>query len=180
MIPNQQQREKMKYAIIWVVLVLASCGDSKNATSNMKAEHLRHVGDIVADRNMDDPNFKACQEDRAAVHYNFDSPNLYEGEKPAIVRAFMDMDLPKVKGSLGYVTVRFMVNCKGETGRFRVEQVDTDYKKKTFNTGISDAILATTKSLNGWIPATYDGKVYDYYKYLTFKIIDNQIVDVLP
>ena len=73
-----------------------------------------------------------------------------------------------------------MVNCKGQTGRFRVEQLDMNYKPKKFDNEIVDSILSTTKSLDGWLPATYDNKEFDYYKYLTFKIVDNKIIDILP
>lgn len=170
----------MRYIILILIVICSSCDNKNGRKADQNTEYLRHVGDIPFDSKVDDQNFKPCHEDMAFVHYNFGNSDLYEGEKPAIVRTFMNINLPKIEGSSGYITVRFMVNCEGKTGRFRVEQLDFSYKEKKFNAAIVNAILSATKSLNGWIPATYKDKVYDYYKYLTFKIIDNQITDILP
>ena len=169
----------MKYIALILVLGIYSCYNSN--TSQNKHEHLRHVGDIPFDSQLDDPNFKPCHEDLATVYYaRFSNSNLYKGEKPEITKVFMNMIFLKIEGSSGYITIRFLVNCEGKTGRFRVEQLDFDYKEKKFNSAIGDSILSRTKSLDGWIPAISGERAYDYYKYLTFKIIDNQITDILP
>jgi len=73
-----------------------------------------------------------------------------------------------------------MVNCEGKTGRFRAEELDNNYEPKKFSSDLVNTLLSKTKSLNKWIPATYDDRKYDYYKYLTFKIVDNQIETILP
>lgn len=168
----------MKYIILIFTLSLYSCTNEKK--SDHEHEYLRQVGDISFDSKLDDPEFIPCHEDLTLVHYNFSNPDLYEGEKPAIIHPFKKIILPKIEDSNGYITIRFMVNCEGKTGRFRVEQLDFDYKEKKFNSDLVDSILLTTMSLDGWIPAKYDERIFDYYKYLTFKIIDNQITDILP
>jgi len=158
-----------------MVLLLHGCN-----TSDDDKSYLRHVGDIPFDHQLDDPSFHPCNEDRALVYYNFGQPDLYKGEKPAIEKAFEHISLPSLDDSDGYITIRFMINCEGKTGRFRVEQLDNQYKTKQFNPELVDQLLITTQKLDGWIPGKLDGRAYDYYKYLTFKIIDNQIVDILP
>ena len=168
----------MKYIILTFVFGIYSCSNvDKN---EHKYEYLRHVGDIPFDSKLDNPEFEPCHEDLSFVHYNFNNPDLYEGEKPAIIKAFKTINLVESPKNTGYITIRFMVNCKGQTGRFRVEQLDMNYKPKKFDNEIMDSILSTTKSLDGWLPATYDNKEFDYYKYLTFKIVDNKIIDILP
>jgi hypothetical protein len=106
--------------------------------------------------------------------------HLYHGEKPAIVKAFDEIDLPVIDQNDGYVTIRFLVNCKAETGRFRLEQVNFDYQDKIFEGELVTQLLEKTKQLDGWLPGVREGLRCDYYKYLTFKIINNQIVDILP
>ena len=168
----------MKYIIVILSLSLISCNGTNKGKK--EKEYLRHVGDIPIDKKLDDPMFVPCNEHQATMHYAFEDPNLYKGEKPAIVNAFKNISFAKDPEMTGYITIRFMVNCEGKIGRFRVEQLDTEYKPKKFNVEFVEAILSTTKSLNGWIPATRNNKAYDYYKYLTFKIIENEIVDILP
>jgi len=169
----------MKYLVLTLFFITVSCKRTENSID--QHEHLRHVGDIAFDAALDDPEFEPCHEDLSFVHYNFGNPDLYEGEKPAIINAFKTIDFFQVaEQNTGYITIRFMVNCNGETGRFRVEQLDFNYKAKKFDKVIVDSILSTTKSLDGWIPATFNDKAFDYYKYLTFKIVDNKIIDILP
>lgn len=169
----------MKYYIFLVYLSLIACNSTESALSDM-AEHLRQVGDIPFDKAKDNPDYQACDEASAGVHYNFDLHTLYRGEKPAMIKPFEKIKSEKVVGETGYITIRFMVNCKGKSGRFRLEQIDQDYKTREFNPGLVAELWAVTKSLDGWLPAVYEGEAYDYYKYLTFKIVDNQIVDILP
>ena len=38
-----------------------------------------------------------------------------------------------LKDNSGIITIRFIVNCEGETGYFRVEQCDLDYKPTSLN-----------------------------------------------
>lgn len=169
--------KRIKYVTIILLFLLFSC---KN-TSNKQSTYLENVGIILKDESEDDPNFQPCQEDYSLFYYQVDnSDHLYKGEKPAIVKAFDDIDLPVMDQNDGYVTIRFLVNCKAETGRFRVEQVDFDYKDKKFEGELVAQLLEKTKQLDGWSPATREGYKCDFYKYLTFKIIDNQIVDILP
>lgn len=167
----------MKYLyLIFILLLFHAC---MGITDTSK--YPRHVGDIPFDSQLDDVNFEPCNEKKALTHYRFGDPDLYEGEKYMIVHEFDNLVLPEMDSlQSGYITIRFMVNCNGQTGRFRVEQLDFDYKDMRFNEAFLNSILAKTVSLNGWIPAIRYNKPHDYYKYLTFKIIDNKIVDILP
>jgi hypothetical protein len=168
----------MKYIVFIFALAIISCNNTPK--SDTQKEYLRHVGDIPADSKLDLMSFRPCKEEYATVYYAFDKPDLYKGEKPAMIKPFLDLAFPRIKGETGYITIRFMVNCEGRTGRFRVEQLDIEYKDKKFNPKIVESILSTTMSLDGWIPGKFDERAYDYYKYLTFKIIDNQINEILP
>ena len=157
--------KQIKYSPFIILILLISC---KN-TSDKQSTYLANVGIIPKDESVDDPNFQPCHEDYSLFYYQVDnSDHLYKGEKPAIVKTFDDIKLPAIDQNDGYVTIRFLVNCKGETGKFRVEGE------------LVTQLLEKTKQLDGWLPATREGYKCDYYKYLTFKIIDNQIVDILP
>ena len=164
-----------KLLLVLILVFLYSCKDIVE-----KEEYLRHVGDIPFDEKLDDPNFKVCNETMATVHYAFENPFLYVGEKPAIEAAFRNINFKKADAGSGYITIRFLVNCEGETGRFRVEQMDLEYRDKSFDPDFVKEIVSTCKSLDGWIPATYKDSSYDYYKYLSFKIEDYKIIDILP
>jgi hypothetical protein len=167
----------MNYKLFFFLILLASCGQKPENQNS----YLSDVGKILPDMLLlDYPNFKPCHDDWVLFYYQTDDAHLYKGEKPAILAAFKDLDLPKISQNSGYITIRFLVNCKGETGRFRTEQLDFDYKLKIFEGDIVLKILSKTKALDGWLPSTANGYKCDYYNYLTFKIIDNQIAEILP
>ncbi len=171
----------MRIVLLLLMIHFISCNQINNrSTVNVGTDYNEHVGDILFDPDLDDPRFQLCNEDRTLVHYNFNNPDLYKGEKHAIDSSFENFVLPKSTIRRGYVTIRFAVNCKAQTGRFRIEQLDFNYNSITYEDEVIDALLSKVKSLNNWIPAEYNGKVYDYYKYLTFKIVDHKIVDILP
>lgn len=167
----------IKYLPVVILVLLISC----KKTSDKQSSHLANVGIILKDESVDDPSFQPCHEDYSFFYYQVENTShLYQGEKPAIVKAFDDIDLPIMDQNDGYVTIKFLVNCRAETGRFRVEQVDFDYKDKKFEGELVTLLLEITKQLDGWLPGIKEGFKCDYYKYLTFKIINNQIVDILP
>jgi hypothetical protein len=145
-----------------------------------------NVGDIAFDPALDRPDFKPCHTQEGVQYYN--TGTTYVGGTQALRRFFLQQtELPRSAASHhGYVTIRFLVNCRGETGRFRVMQIDTAYQPTQFAAPLIDALLSRTQSLRGWKPGTLtrpgmiQGYVPDSYYYLLFKIADGQVVDVMP
>lgn len=170
---------------IVLFLALASLGQGCRSVLDRKepaqTPFLRHVGDTAFDPKLDDPNFKVCSPERAQQYYAFDGMH-YEGEKPKIEAHFRNRfkNKPK-KGESGWLTIRFVVNCEGRTGWFRVKGVDRTYQPKKFDTAIEQQLLTLTKELNGWIVGKNEaGQAFDYYQYLTFKLEDGRLLEILP
>lgn len=139
-----------------------------------------HVGDSAFDKALDDPSFKVCSEEFVPQYYSLGTP-VFEGEKPALVNFFrQNYKGEKYNNQTGYVTIRFIVNCEGKTGRFRVQEMDMNYQPVEFNTELIGQLLRLTKELDGWIPAQEERKVYDYYYYLTFQLVNGQIKAIMP
>lgn len=84
------------------------------------------------------------------------------------------------QGQTGYITIRFLINCKGDTGRFRVTEMDFDLKPKKFDTKITQQILAITKELDGWKALERWENTWDVQQYLTFRFEDGILTDILP
>lgn len=63
---------------------------------------------------------------------------------------------------------------------FRVQQTDEDYNETIFEENIVSIILKFVKSLDGWIVQSYKGQTVDYYQYLTFKIKNGIVKEILP
>ena len=137
-----------------------------------------YVGQILFDPKKDDPDFYLCDKANILEHYQTGT-KYKEGTKS--VRAYFApllKGLPERKGENGTLTVRFIVNCKGGTGRFRLLGINRRYGLKTFSDELSETILHAVKNMGCWTPGKYRGKIFDSYCTLNFKIKDGQVKDI--
>lgn len=168
---------RFKHLILAALLFVTAC---RSGNFPNDAGYPAHVGDITPDSTQDDPGFTVCRETYIPQYYSIETG--FEGEKPAIERHFRAnfAKNKRWKGESGFITIRFVVNCRGQTGRFRMQEMGTDMKPKQFPRDLSGQLLELTRSLKGWRPGQSQIKALDYYQYLTFKIADGDIAEILP
>lgn len=163
--------------LIFLFPLFTNCQTEKNVVSKYPA----HVGDLTFDENLDDSGFKKCwPKDFSFQYYNDSTGVQYEGEKIKIERALKTLNLRDTNNHNGYITVNFMVNCEGKTGMFRIQEMNENYEKFTFDKNFTRDILEFSKKLKGWIPKEYLGVKINYYQYLTFKIENGKVSEILP
>jgi hypothetical protein len=168
---------KQLFFILLLLTTLCSCEKPQEKDVSYPVQ----VGDIYFDSRLDDPAFKPCNEDRVLQYYNFGKGLLYKGEKIKINEHFQDgLKTQEQQDESGFLTIRFIVTCEGKTGRFRVQGMNNDYTEKAFNENLTNQLLRLTKQLDGWIVGEYEGKAYDYYQYLTFKIEQGELIEIMP
>lgn len=174
------RNKKMKQHLVGLSLLLAfsACtGDEKQG----EARYLSKVGDTEFLAETDGEEFQPCHPDLAFQYYNFDQTTGFEGEKIAIDRYFREnYKAENLRDESGYFTIRFIVNCEGKSGWFRTEAMDFSYQPTKFKSSISDQLLQLTRELDGWKVAMVEEEKYDYYQYLTFKIENGQLIEILP
>lgn len=165
-----------RFLFVILCLITLSCSETKN-----QKEYFNDLGEIRFDGELDDRNFKVCHED-LTIPFNYGGFGLvYEGEKRKLVETIKEkFNYPKTKGQTGFITIRFIINCEGKTGRFRVIEMDLNLKAKKFDNNISNQILNITKGLDGWKSLERWKKAWDVQQYLTFKFEDGIITDILP
>ncbi len=169
----------MKNLVLLILLLslFTHCQTEKNVVSKYPA----NVGDITFDKKLDDPQFKRCLDEKYSFQYYNDSKGLqFKGEKIEIERKLETLHLKSNPDSNGYITIRFIVNCEGKTGIFRMQQMNENYEEIAFDNKLTNQLLDFTKKLEGWIPKEYQGKKLDYYQYLTFKIENGKVSEILP
>jgi len=159
-----------------LIIVLSAC--KQNASSQQL--YPNQVGDIEFDEKIDDPQFKTCNK-IVFQYYNFGKGLQYQGEKIKILEAFKEFNAIHSTDDSGYVTIRFIVNCEGKTGRFRIQEMNNNYEPKKFSDDVKTQLLKITQSLNGWIVSMDEGgSKLDYYQYLTFKLESGRIIEIMP
>ena len=171
-------------AILWICcLCIAACHSTTqpNSTDKKPEQYLRWVGDIEADPELDSPDFSLCNTESKVKQYFNDSRGLeYKGEFIAIEKAFRQKYQPVPSQKSGLIRIRFIVNCQGESGRFRLSAMDWNYQPQEFDEVITSQLLQITKGLNGWMPKTVNGELSDYYQYLTFTIEEGNLTEIMP
>ncbi|NOT75168.1 MAG: hypothetical protein HOP08_09590 [Cyclobacteriaceae bacterium] len=171
------------FLISALLFVVFSCSKKNERTTESKIETSKyplHVGDLELDEKLDDPAFKVCNKNKIYQYYNFGKGLQYKGEKPMVIESFSAFPVKEMKGETGWMTIRFIVNCEGKTGRFRVTGVDENYQSKNFDANIVKNLLSLTQKMDGWIIGMDDKEATDYYQYLTFKLEDGKLIEIMP
>ena len=164
------------HIIVLLVLTLYSCKTDK------EIKYLRYVGDIMQDSLIDNENFKLCNGDNNVLQYfNTSQGFQYDGGKIKILKDFQKNFNPSIRDNQnGLIRIRFIVNCDGETGRFRILESDFEYQEFTFDKNIINQLVSITENLKGWKILKRKNQNLDYYQYLIFKIENGNIKEILP
>jgi len=132
----------------------------------------------------DNSNFQLCyHESRIGDYYNCENEGQLQGGKGAWRRVLKkDLIEEQLKNESGYLTFRFVINCKGEAGRFMTEESDLNFNKKEFNESAVKHLYEIVSSQTDWQACTGGRRIKDQdaYTYITFKLKDGKIIDLLP
>lgn len=164
--------------IIWASLLLIGCAVQQKQEP-VPPEQSRLVYHIQPDPSTDDPHFTLCDIDKAYPYYGTDTHT--RRDKRQLLTHFQNGFTPSPEvHDTGFISIRFMVNCMGVAGRFRVTEFDTSYGPMKFDTSISSQLLKLTKDVKDWEPIRFASGSYDSYCYFLFKIEGGKLTDVLP
>lgn len=170
---------KTKLFYILALFLIFSC----KTESKKQSKYPRWIGDIGFDVKKDNSDFAPCNGNENIRQYFHLSGAVFpfEGEKIALMNIFKKKyQSIKVNETGWLVRIRFIVNCKGKTGRFRLISSNSNYKNFTFDERITNQLLNITKNLLGWKRYEKNNIGYDYYQYLIFKIEKGHLIEILP
>jgi len=169
---------KMNKYLIIITLILIGC-KSETDQSLSKIVYPNFIGDIEFDQSIDG-DFERC-DPYSNQYYGINGGVGYHGEMSEIKQKFFNnYKTINLNGQTGILTIRFVVNCKGQTGMFRIFSTDLLLNEFSFNNKIVTQFLNISKKLDGWEVAEYDGNTYDYYQHLNFKLIDGELIEITP
>jgi hypothetical protein len=73
-----------------------------------------------------------------------------------------------------------VVNCKGLAGRYQIVENDLDLKPKQLNQDLVQHLFTITQELKDWKQLVWEKEPRDYYMYITYKLQDGKIIEILP
>lgn len=171
---------KSKYGKYWQELVEQIPLKEFKKLSNHGRERVAYIkAEDVMDKDSD---FELCGVlNHIFDYYNGGDTYGYKGGKRVVWQHIrQNLKEEKLFDESGYLTFRFIVNCRGESGRFVTEQSDLDYQRKTFSPETVAHCYELVKGLKDWDPTHRDGEIVDAIFYFTFKLKDGQLIDILP
>jgi hypothetical protein len=127
-------------------------------------------------------DFAPCN-DKGQIYdyYNGDPDARFLKGKRGLWEVFNQQVDPALLGrESGYLTFRFIINCVGETGWFVTEEADLDFNIKAFPEATVSHLFEIVRKLNDWQPAISREEAIDVYAYLTLKMKDGKIIEILP
>ncbi|MEM8525490.1 MAG: hypothetical protein AAGG68_12690 [Bacteroidota bacterium] len=107
----------------------------------------------------------------------------YDGGLRAILaEAKSKYVVPKnAAGQTGWIRIRFVINCEGQLGRFRIQEIDSEAQLTQFNPEITTQLFKIVQELEGYHPRLEEeNRTLDDYKHITFKLKDGEIIEILP
>ncbi|MEQ9263400.1 MAG: hypothetical protein RLP14_09590 [Owenweeksia sp.] len=148
----------------------------------MRAHTIRRIAYIDPEESItDDSGFELCGSEKDIFDYYNSDPDSHFPEKDRLRKFFHTRVEPeKLKNESGYLTYRFVINCQGETGRYITEEADLDFTAKEFDRGVVNYLLGLLLQLDGWKVEPIRNTVGDVYAYITFKMKDGEIIELLP
>ena len=158
---------------IYLLLMLASCQSEKPTSGQIYPDQL---GSIAFDAAMDSPDFKLCDETNL-VHSR--TSLAYKGGKAKIEVLTREWLANGIGVDFeGFVSVHFLVNCQGRSGRVRLNAMDGSFAQKEAPEALVNQLRNMVLSLDEWVimKPTNTGK--DHSSYLIFKIVKGEVVAV--
>ena len=121
------------------------------------------------------------EQEKIYDYYNSPTPaGFHNGKGPLKQHVSKMFDQSKISKESGFLTFRFVINCQGEAGWFTLEQADLDYQKKEFSETTVRHLLTILQAVPSWNQAVINDEEGDAYAYITFKLKDGEIFEMLP
>ena len=158
-----------------ILFLIISCTNSNNGS---------YVGQIDFEPKIDTSYFELCNAADVEQYYirkGKKSPAQFKGGIEELKNSIKDQcSLLDKSREQYYITVRFIVNCKGKVGRFRFNALSENLKYIDIDTSNFTCIQRSIEKLEKWIPVHDKKTKYDFYQYFCIKIVNGKIDEIMP
>lgn len=94
---------------------------------------------------------------------------------------YHEKEYVNLENNSGIVTIQFVVNCEGKTGRYVTQSCDLNYSEIQVNSVIVNHLLDLTTELNNWIVAKDETNTkVNSHAFLSFRLENGKITEILP
>ena len=168
-----------KVLLIFIVL-LYSCKDKEPL---LKGTYDHYIGYLNPEKTNSEKKFEVCGDGQIRATHHGLTKRAYKPNKGVFDEGVFKAYQNENYNESGYVFFRFIVNCRGETGRFDIVQTDLNMEKKSFsNQAMVQKLFDLTKDKKNWngFVLGKEKKEFNYYMYVSYKILNGEIAEILP
>ncbi len=123
--------------------------------------------------------FQVCDESRIAQYYNPERATYSEG-KNGLRKFILGNYKNKEYKDSGYLNIRFIINCKGEAGRYIIHQNNLDLEPTELDEDMVSQLFQLTRQLKKWNPNYIRDQYRDSYMYISYRIENGEITEIIP
>lgn len=124
--------------------------------------------------------FSLCNPSLKPYGYYHSAREAYSGGKYQFTKTIFEKYINQEYTDSGFLNLRFYINCNGNVGNVEINELNTDYEKTDLNNDLVNQLVKLSIASDNWAVKENDGKKYDSYMYLIFKIKDGEILEILP
>lgn len=172
--------------IILVALISAAHNDNFFKYEPSEKTYTKRVAYIDVKKALHTENFEVCDSTYIVDYYNrgrndsIHRRTEYISNKNGLRKEVLAKYENKNYADSGYLNFRFIVNCKGEAGAYVIHENDLDLNPKKFNSELVSQLFDITVNLKKWKPNFMRGKERDSYMYISYRIENGNITEIIP
>ncbi|SHI85406.1 hypothetical protein [Aquimarina spongiae] len=169
-------------SLVFIVIALAGWfyyqHVGKHSVDQEKYPH--YIGYLDPQKTISKEGFETCNETKVYKTHHGAIPEAFKENKWAFRKNILETYGNNHYTNSGYLFFRFIVNCKGETGRFEITGTDFDFNTIQFNQELIDQLHQLTADSENWKVLQGKDTPIDYYVYVGYKIKNGEITEILP
>ena len=160
-------------------LFILACSREPAASTAYEIPSRNHdLSYIPYDADLDNPDYIVCDSTRIGSGRN---RLQYPGGNKQLREVIQDQYQYQSAYAAynGYIMIRFLVNCEGTSGRYRVEALNLDFSRAEAPPGLVNHTKEIIKNLDAWVKVKNPNGKEEYSKFINLKIENGQIQHVL-
>ena len=149
-------------------------------TDNKPYKHI--IGYINQEKALLNDTYKLCGDGFIQRTYNGSALEGYTVNKKHFRDQLLSAFNTNAYKDSGYLNFRFLVNCKGQAGWFEIIETDLDLVEQKINPELVSELLEFTSQSDHWNILSYEktGDSYNYYNYVSYRLENGKITEIIP
>ena len=145
-----------------------------------KEKYPNYIGFIDQDTALLNQTYSLCGDGTIYKIHHGAPFDAYKNNKKAFREKVMKTYKNEGYPDSGYVNFRFLVNCEGNPGWFEIIEINEDFVEVSHTKEMVAQLLKITSEPSHWAIYTVDEIPQNYYHYVSYKIENGEIIEILP